>query len=227
MLRDFQRALGDALQPEQRGAVLTSVALSLLLLAALWLGITLFLASERLLDIPWLDGAIALLGSVAAVALAWLLFPAMTMLVLGFFLNGVLRRVERRHYPDLPPARSVRFGEAVTSALRIVILAVAINLVLLPLYMFPPINFFIYYLLNGYLVGREYFDLVALRRLDGGGARAMWRWHRGRLVLAGAVMAILLSIPIVNLMAPVVAASFMLHVFEGLRRRMAIERFAS
>ena len=30
----------------------------------------------------------------------------------------------------------------------------------------PPINLFIFYGLNGYLLSREYFELVALRHLD-------------------------------------------------------------
>jgi uncharacterized protein involved in cysteine biosynthesis len=54
----------------------------------------------------------------------------------------------------------------------------------------------------------------------------MWRWHRGRLVLAGVVIVFLLSLPLFNLVAPVVAAAFMLHVFEG-ARRAPVETFAS
>src|ERR1700730_2222833 len=227
MLTALRLALSDAFLPEQRRAVLTSLCLALALLIALWLGATLLLSGVNLAGIPWLDTAIEILGSVGALLLAWLLFPAMTMLILGFFLERVVAAVERRHYPALPPARRIGVGEAIASALRILVLAVIVNLVLLPVYFLPPINLFLYYGLNGYVVGREYFELVALRRLDGAAARAMWRWHRGRLVLAGVVIVFLLSLPLFNLVAPVLAAVFMLHVFEGVRRRASIETFAT
>jgi CysZ protein len=227
MFTALRLALTDALRPEQRRAIVTSLCLALALLIALWIGATLLLSSIRLAGIPWLDTAIAIAGSLAALMLTWVLFPAMTMLILGFFLDRVVAAVERRHYPALPPARRIGIGEALASALRILALALVVNLVLLPVYFLPPINLFIYYGLNGYVVGREYFELVALRRLDGAAARAMWRWHRGRLVLAGVVIVFLLSLPLFNLVAPVVAAAFMLHVFEGVRRRAPVETFAS
>ncbi|HJT05910.1 MAG TPA: EI24 domain-containing protein [Stellaceae bacterium] len=226
MLTALRLAFSDLLRPEQRGPLLISLVSAIGLLLALCLGAALLLSRLHLAGIPWLDTTIEIAGSLAALVLAWALFPAMTMLILGFFLDRVVAAVERRHYPELPPARHIGIGEAVVSALRILALALVVNLVLLPVYFLPPINLFIYYGLNGYVVGREYFELVALRRLDGAAARAMWRWHRGRLILAGVVIVFLLSLPLFNLVAPVVAAAFMLHVFEGLRRA-SVETFAT
>lgn len=226
MLTAFRRALEDTFQPEQRRAILASVVLALALLLALWLGVAALLDHARATGISWLDTAIAVIGSFGALFLAWLLFPAMTMLILGFFLDGLVAAVERRRYPSLPAPRRVGIGEGIKSALRILLLALLINVVALPFYLVPAINLFIYYGLNGYLVGREYFELVALRRVDGAAARALWRRHRGRLVLAGVVIVFLLSLPLVNLVAPVTAAAFMLHVFGGLRRGAAAETFA-
>jgi uncharacterized protein involved in cysteine biosynthesis len=99
------------------------------------------------------------------------------------------------------------------------------NLLALPFYLLlmflPPLNLFVFYLLNGYLLGREYFELVAARRFDIDGARRLRRKFRGRVLLAGVVITFLLTVPIVNLVTPVVATGFMLHVFERLRRREA------
>ena len=104
-------------------------------------------------------------------------------------------------------------------------MTLGLNLLALPLYLLllfvPPFNLFVFYLLNGYLLGREYFELVAARRLDTAGVRRLRRAYRGRLLLAGAVIAFLLTVPIVNLVTPIIATGFMLHVFEGLRRREA------
>lgn len=227
MLTAFRLALSDAFALEQRRALLLSLALAVLVLFAVWLGVTAALHHSGFTGVSWLDASIEVLGSLAALVVSWMLFPAMTMLVLGFFLDRVVAVVERRHYPGLPPARRLGISETLGSALRISLLAIVINVIVLPFYLIPVINLFIYYGLNGYLVGREYFGLIALRRLEGGAARAMWRWHRGRLVLAGVIIVFLLSLPLFNLMAPIVAAAFMLHVFEGLRRRAVDETFAA
>jgi CysZ protein len=226
MLAAFRLALEDTLAPAQRRAVALSLVLAAALLALLWLGFALLLANSRVAGIWWLDTLIALAGDVAALLLAWLLFPAMTLLILGFFLDAVVAAVENRRYPGLEPIRRRGATYGLAGALRLTGLALALNLLALPFYLFPPINLFIYYLLNGYLLGREYFELVALRRMDRGAARAMWRRHRLRLVLAGVGVVFLLSLPLVNLVAPVMAVAFMLHVVEGLRRDGTAETFA-
>ncbi len=100
-----------------------------------------------------------------------------------------------------------------------------LNLRALPFYMLlnieTPHNLIVIYQLNGNLLGREYFELVAARRFDAAGVRRLRRKYRGRVMLAGVVIALLLTVPIVNLVTPIVATGFMLHVFECLRRREA------
>ena len=82
----------------------------------------------------------------------------------------------------------------------------------MPLYLLPAANLVIYLALNGYLLGREYFELVAHQRLALGEARQQRRGQRGRLWLAGAAIAVMLMIPVFNLVAPVVAIAFMVHL---------------
>lgn len=226
MLTALHLALEDTFAPEQRRAIGVSAALAALFLTLLWLGIGLLLAHTRVAGIWWLDTLIDVAGSAAALLLAWMLFPVVTLLVLGFFLDGVIASVESRRYPGLGPIRRCGIAGGLAGTLRLLALTVLLNLVILPLCLVPPINLFIYYLLNGYLIGREYFEVVALRRVDEGVARAMWRRHRGRLVLAGMVVVFLLSLPLVNLVAPVMAVAFMLHVFEGFKRGEMAETFA-
>ena len=93
-----------------------------------------------------------------------------------------------------------------------------LNIVLLPFLLIPPVFPFVFYGVNGYLLGREYFELVALRRLGAREARALRLARRGPLILAGALVAVLLTIPVVNLVAPVVATAAMVHLFEAWRR---------
>ena len=75
--------------------------------------------------------------------------------------------------------------------------------------------------MNGYLLSREYFELVALRRIGPVEARALRKAHRGRLFVAGVIITLLLTVPGVNLLAPVVATAAMVHLFEDCRQRDA------
>jgi CysZ protein len=219
MLSAFSRATKDAFAPEQRRALLWSVGLALILLVILWGGATVLLARAHLSGFRWLDDVIGILGSVAALFIAWMLFPAMTFLTFGFFLNRVVLSLERAHYPGLPQPRAIGVGESISSGLRLAGLAIVLNLLALPLYLVPGANLLIYYGINGYLVGRMYFETIALRRMEWSRVRLMWRWRRGTFILAGAIIAFLLSVPFLNLAAPLIGVAFMLHLFETLRGR--------
>jgi CysZ protein len=170
----------------------------------------------------WLDTGLAIAGSAAVLVLAWLLFPVTIAIALSWFAEDVALAVEQRHYPDLPPPSGMGVRESLWAALRFGTVAVLLNLLALPLYLLPGANLLIYLGLNGYLLGREYFELVAARRLPGPTVAALRRRLRGRLWLAGAIIAALLAVPVFNLVAPVVAIAFMVHLFEGLRRELRI-----
>jgi CysZ protein len=219
-------ALSDSLAPAGRRALLLSLGGALLLLVGLWLGASALLAVIHVSRFHWLDTVVDVVGSLAALFIAWLLFPAMSMLVLGLFIEPVVAAIERTHYPGLPPVRRIGIGEAITSGVRLALLALVLNLLMLPLYLFPVVNVAIYYGLNGYLVGRAYFETIALRRMERRNVRSMWHGSRGQLSIAGAIIAVLLSLPLINLVAPLIGAAFMLHLFEALRRRVSADTAA-
>jgi uncharacterized protein involved in cysteine biosynthesis len=110
-------------------------------------------------------------------------------------------------------------GETLAITLRLTLLTLLLNLLALPVYLLVPgINLFLFLALNGYLFGRGYFEVVALRRLDMGAARRVRSRFAGRIFLGGVVIAGLFALPLVNLVAPVIATAFMLHIFEALPR---------
>jgi len=179
--------------------------------AALWIGLWLLLAHTHLFAIGWLDTAIAALGELAAVALAVILYPAVAAAVTSLFLDQVVDAVEHRYYPGVPAPRRAGVGEQVATALRLLVVAVVLNLLVLPLYLLPAINLLVFYALNGYILGREYFELVAARRLDPAAVRREWRVHRWTSLAMGAVIAFLSTLPLVNLVAPLVGVAAMTH----------------
>jgi len=210
LLATISQAFRDAFAREQRRALFGSILATLAVFAALHLGVSGAIDHLRPESHAWLLWPLEILGNFAV---TWLLFPAVATAILSLFLDGVLARLEAQHYPALPPARGMPLSAVLASGGRLLGLTIGLNLVALPLYLLvPAINPLLFYGVNGYLLGREYFDLVALRRLDGVAATALWRERRGRWLLAGVAIAALLSLPLVNLAAPLVAAAFMLHL---------------
>jgi uncharacterized protein involved in cysteine biosynthesis len=105
--------------------------------------------------------------------------------------------------------------ETVVDGIKLAGMALIANVFTLPLLFFPPIYAVIAYGLNGYLLGREYFEMSGFRRLPRPEATALFQRHRGRFVTAGVVIAFLSTIPILNLIAPIIGIAFMVHMFES------------
>jgi CysZ protein len=138
----------------------------------------------------------------------------------GLFLDTVAQAVEDRHYPDLPPATPLPLADTIIGSLNFFGLVVFLNLLALIGYIlagpFAPIFF---WAVNGYLLGREYFSLAAERRLPKAQARALRKANGGTVWLAGILMAAPLSIPLVNLLIPVLGAATFTHLFHRLARQ--------
>ena len=165
----------------------------------------------------WIVGAGAVAVAVAAYAgLVWFTFVIVVQTVAAFHLDGVVGRVEAIDYPELPPARGTSVTRDIVSTARFGCTLLSLNLLALPLYavgMFvPPVTLAAFYLINGYLFGREYAEIVLLRRLSPGDAALWRRANRARLWLAGALIAFGMTLPVVNLAGPALAAAFMTHL---------------
>jgi len=216
MFSALAAAFGDLGDPRVRGVLWKSLGLALLVLALLAIGLWFLVAWLAHFDIGWLNKLVEFAAGFGVVILAWFLFPAAVTSTLGVFLDEVSEAVEQRHYPHLPRARPQSWGEIIRQTLAFTAIALGLNLLLLPLYLlliwFPPAYAALFYGVNGYLLGREYFEQVAMRRLDPEAARRLRLAHQGRILLAGIAIAFLLTVPILNLIAPVLATAFMSHL---------------
>ncbi len=236
MLQSLSRAFAQIADPAFRsvfwkslgGAILTFAALWLLSWLGLsWLGdqFGAWLAAQDIGGfwreaLEWLLSAGAF---VTVIVTSFFLFPAVMVLTMSLLLDEVAEAVERRYYPSQPPPRAQPWGEIIVSGLQLALVTLILNILFLPLYLalslLPPLNAFVFYLLNGYLLGREYFELVAVRRIEYRNVRQWRRDHRRQVLVAGVVIAVLLTIPLLNLITPIIATAFMVHVFERCRRR--------
>jgi uncharacterized protein involved in cysteine biosynthesis len=222
MFQAFARSLAQFDDPRVRAVVWKSLAgalLSFAILAILFWYLGGWVASGLAHWVDWVAHAGTIL---LTLVLVWFLFPVAVTAVASFFLDEVAEAVEDRYYPGRPAPRSQSLAAQLLGTLRFAAVALFLNLVLVPIYLillvFPPLYLVVFYAVNGYLLGREYFELVAYRRLDERTADAMRRAYRGRLTLAGMVIAVMLTLPVFNLIAPIVAAPLALPLFDAMRR---------
>ena len=217
MFRALGRTVSQMLDPALFGVLLTSLIAASLLLATLWFGIAELVGRLNLSAVGWLNWIERILVGAGAIFLTAALFGTIAAAIAGLFVERVARAVERRWYPGLPAARPQGLGEQISAGFSFLLTAIATNLLALPLYLIWGANVPIFLGVNGYLLGRQYFELVAARRLDYRQSRALWRARRWELLLAGGMIAGLSVLPLADLLTPVVATAFMLHIVYGFR----------
>lgn len=228
ILRAFLMALGQIGDRRFRRVLLIGIALTFTLLVAASAGFLLFLqwavGDETVLPIigpvTWLSDLVSWAGFGVMLVLSVFLMVPVASAITSMFLEDVAQAVEDRHYPQLPKVPGVPFGEALKDTLNFLGVLVAANLVAVLLYiLFPPAAIFIFWGMNGFLLGREYFTLAAMRRVGRQGARDLRRRHAGTIWLAGTLMAMPLSVPLVNLLIPILGAATFTHIFHALNAR--------
>lgn len=221
MIGAYIKGIGQLSDPKARGVVWKALGLSVLTFAALWVGLGFLITETALFAIGWLETAVDILGGAAVMVLTVLLFPAVASAVIGIMLEDICDAVEARHYPDLGDTRDIGVGETVISALKFLAIMVVLNILLLPFLFLGPLFPFVFYAVNGYLLSREYFELVAHRRIGRVEARALRKAHQGSLFMAGVAAAFLLTVPVVNLLAPIIAVAATVHLFQSWRAGQA------
>ena len=223
LVRSALLTLGQIGDPVFRGVVIKSVVLTLGLFAGLTLIFYLARPDVTYFEWEWLNSALEVGGFLVFFAILVLTFFMMATLIGGVFLDEVAGAVERRHYHNDPPGQSAHFSKTFAISVRFVGVTILLNILALPFYLIalfiPPLFACIFFGLNGYLLSREYFELVSLRHQDANVARQLRKTNGIRVFVAGVVIAFLITVPIVNLFVPILATAFMLHIFKALQGR--------
>lgn len=218
-------ALADLPTSPFRGVLLRSLGVTLAVVAVVWaIGTRLItgwagdVAGTHPIDLPyWLDAvrwlAGILSGAALMVGLSFLVAPITTG-VAGLFLDEVAEATERTRYPGETPGTPIPWRESLGQALRFTGLSLAVNLVCLLLLLVPGINLVAFWLGNGWLIGREYFDFAARRALPPLEARRLTARWSGAGLLAGLAASAVLMIPVVNLVTPLFATAVMVHLVK-------------
>jgi len=219
ILSAYYKAFEQLSDPKTRSVVWASIGWSVAIFMGLFVGLVVLLKATTFVAIGPLEAFFDVVTVLGAPVLTWLLFPAVVTAIGALMLDKVVDAVEQRHYPHLAMAPGVSLKESIGPAIKFLGVTVGLNILCLPLLLIPPLFPFVYYGLNGYLLSREYFELVALRRLTVQDAQSMRLRWRTPLFLAGAGFAFMLTVPILNLIAPILATAATVHLFEAWRAK--------
>jgi CysZ protein len=228
ILSSFLKAIGQIGDPRFRRVLILGIGLSIALLVAAYAAflflIQWFVGPETILpvlgEVQWLDDLLSWSSLLFMIILSMFLMVPVASAITSMFLEDVAEAVEDRFYPHLPSVPRIPFGDAVKDTVNFLGVLIGANLLAFILYaIFSPAALFIFWGLNGFLLGREYFTLAAMRRLGRQGAKDLRRKHTGTIWLAGTLMAMPLSVPVVNLFIPILGAATFTHIFHTLNGR--------
>lgn len=228
MLGDFSKALGQLTDRRFRRVLLMGLGLTIALLAGAtilfgWV-VGLFVPDAVSLpfigEVTWLDSVASWATVLLMLVLSVVLMVPVAAAFTGIFLDDVAEAVEEKHYPGLEPVGHIPLADTLRDSVSLIAVTVGVNLVALVLFFFVgPLAPVLFWVVNGYLLGREFFQMAAMRREGREGATRLRRRHAGQIWLAGTLMAIPLSVPLLNLVMPILGAATFTHMYHRVAAR--------
>lgn len=217
---------------EFRAVFLKTFGLTVLALVAVWFALT---GLVDWLALPWVHSLLPglpswagwLSGIIAAIALAFgmaLLIAPVTAIVAGLFLDDIAAVVERTDFPGDPAGRAMPALRSLVLSVKFLGVVILGNIVALLLLLVPGINIAAFFIVNGYLLGREFFEFAAMRFRPEDEARVLRRKYAGTVFLAGLLIAAFLAVPLLNLLTPLFAAAMMVHLHKAIGARESARR---
>jgi uncharacterized protein involved in cysteine biosynthesis len=231
MLDAAGKALSQMFSPQFRSVLWKSIGLALLLIALIGIGLQRVFAWLAANGGVWAEGTmgsaahwpvtgivwlLSILASLGIIAGAIFLMPAVTAFVASFFVDEIAEQVERAHYADDPPGRALPFLRALIEGTKTALLAIGVYVCAIPFLFFAGAGLIILFLATSYLLGREYFELAAMRFRTPHDAKALRKSNAAYIFLAGMVIAVFVSIPLINLATPIFAMAYMVHIHKRL-----------
>ena len=229
MLEDAFKAMADLLHPPLRAVLLKSVLLALAVIVAIGVALQRVLASRAESGANWAEQSSGFAPHSAWAAVAWLfsimaglgiltgavfLMPAVTNIIGSFFVDDVAAVIERRDFPADIPGRALPLSTAVAEGIKFALLSLVVYVVALPFVLFAGFGFLIRFVANSYLLGRNFFELAAMRFYPPFEAKLLRRRHAGYVFLGGMLIALFVSVPILNLATPVFAMALMVRLHK-------------
>ena len=231
MLDAAIKALAQMFTPPFRTVLLKSAGLALVLIVLIGIGLHRLLSWFASIGADWAEGVLGVSTHTPLSILAWILsiavglgivvgsvflMPAVTALVGSLFVDDIALEVERTQYPGEPVGTALPPMRAVIEGAKTALLAVLVYLIAVPFLLFAGAGVVIFFVATAYLLGREYFELAAMRFHSVDEAKRLRKTHQSTVFVAGLFIAAFVSIPIVNLATPLFGMAFMVHMHKRL-----------
>jgi len=231
MLDAAVKALSQILSPPMRSILWRSIGVALVMVTVLAIGLQRLLSWLATSGEGWAEAMLGPGFQTPLNVLAWilsiaaglgvvfggiLLMPAITSLVASIFVDEAAEHVEREHYPAERPGVALPLGLALREGSKTAVLMILVYLIALPFVFLAGAGFLVFFIATAWLLGREYFELAAMRFRPPEEAKAMRRDNAATIFTAGLIIAAFVSIPIVNLATPLFGMAFMVHMHKRL-----------
>lgn len=216
MLNDALESLRDIFTPPFRSVLLKSLGLTLALLALFWIGVEGVLQTFLTSQDTWVNAILSVLAGVGLIVGLGFLVAPVTTLIAGLFLDDIAETVETTRFAGDPMGRAMPLGRSLIITLRFTGIVILGNLFALALLLVPGVNVIAFFVVNAYLISREYFEAAAMRYRPPEEARAMRRANAPKVFVAGLLIAALLAVPILNLVTPLFATALMVRLHKAL-----------
>ena len=217
MIQAAFKALGDVLSPDFRSILWKAIGLSLLLFILIIAGVEAVFWFLTLVPWPWLETVLAVGTGLGLIVAFFFLMAPVTAMFAGLYLDTVAEKVELKHYPQGPAGRPQPTLKSIILAVQFGLLVLLINLMALPL-LFTGFGAIALVLINAYLLSREYFQMAAARHMPMADALQLRKEHSPQVLMAGFIPALVALVPIVNLVVPLFATSYFVHIYKRIRR---------
>ena len=207
------RALEDVMSPRFRGVLWKSIGLTILLFVGILVVLEIALSLLTGIPWPWLETVLAVAAGLGVFAALFFLIAPVTAVFAGLFLDEIAELVEGRDYPQDLTGKPLSVTKSLIISLQFGVVVLLVNLLLLPTLFFG-IGALLMAIANAYLLGREYFSMIAMRHLPVRQANELRKANMGRIFAAGLIPAGLVLVPFVNILVPLFSTSYFVHIFK-------------
>lgn len=219
MFASIGRALSLIFDPALFGVVAKALLLTILLFVVLLVGIEYALHFLPTLGSPGVNRVLELLAPVFLLMGFFVLGGPVAALFGSLYLDRIADAVEKRWYASDPKAQGAPARTGIGAGLRLAALVLLANMILLPADVLAPgFGEIATIVVNGFLLGREYFELAALRHVSLKAADALRKRNGANVFGAGLILSLLTFVPVVNLFAPLFGAALMVHLYKRMAR---------
>lgn len=216
MLASFTMAFGQLNDSRFLKPLLYSLGLSVLIaLIALPLG---YLGFEWLNQafLAWLEGgeswwmstiewSLRVLGILIILVIFVFAFGTIQTAFLGLFLDDVVTATRDKNHPTIQLEPPPSLSKSSWASARFLGLSLSLNALILPIvligWFLPPLGLIVQLIANGYLFGKEYEDIIAVR------FQTETRLDPLKRTIFGTATAALFLVPVLNFVAPVISAA--------------------